>query len=33
MILFTPMQVPRHKHALAALGNYIYAIGGEVADK
>jgi len=33
MILFTPMQVPRHKHALATLGNYIYAIGGEVADK
>ena len=33
MILFTPMQVPRHKHALVHIGNYAYAIGGVATDR
>ena len=28
MILFTPLQIPRHKHGLVHLGNYVYVIGG-----
>ena len=25
-----PMMYPRHKHALVSIGNYVYAIGGEL---
>ena len=32
MLLFTPMQLPRHKHALVTLGDFAYAIGGITAD-
>ncbi len=32
MLLFTPMQLARHKHALVSLGGFIYALGGITAD-
>jgi hypothetical protein len=27
------MQVPRHKHAIAHLGDYVYTLGGAMQDK